>query len=252
MNKIDSKKIIVGIVILFFIFGAILSFNLSEEAGSTTFAFLIIGIVIVLPLLIWSIKIPKIKFDTSAFDISYKYYQSDFMPKGSIIFTIASLIWLFISQYKESGTNSALAFVVGFGFLSFFELMYRWWKVTKYNDFTFSYNNHGVVVSKHAWKKELIWSNYSGFSTLYKARFGKWINYIPIFSMLVHDSDQNLINLYRKKEYRKTFKDDPFIGSDSEIHYDRIATLPNNHMQVINYIKQFLPEENKLSLNKRL
>lgn len=250
MNKI--RKIIVGIVLAVFIIGTIISFSFDEDTGATIFIVLVVVLLITLGFAIGTTKTKKTEIDMSRFDISYTYYRSDFMPIGSIILTIISLIWLVVEKSQDVGTLNALGFLVGFGFLAFFEFMFRWWKVTKFNGFTFSFNNHGVEISKGSWSKEYPWSNYTHFATVYKARFGKWVQFIPFLSMLIHETDKHLINLYRKEEYRKNREWEPFTGNASEIPYDRIATLSTNHEQIIEYIKKHLKEEYKLRINERL
>jgi hypothetical protein len=253
MNKLTTRQWVVYIIIFLFGVGAIISFNLPEEKGADFFMILILVLFVLIPIFIWSAKNNKFTRDTSAYDITYKYLRTDFTPIGSLLLTIVSLIWMLVSKIQDEGPETAIAFFIGFGFLSFFEIMYQWWKVTKYNEFVFSFDAVGILISKDAWSKKLLWSNYNGFGTVYQARLGRWVRYIPLLSMLVHETDRNLINLYRTAEYlNQEVVHDLFTGDSKKISYDRIPTLPKNHEQVIAYIKKYLPEKNSLTIDERL
>ncbi len=189
---------------------------------------------------------------SSEYDITYKYLRTDFVPISTIVLTVASLFWSLAENSRNGDVDTAIAFFIGFGFLALFEFYYRWWKVTKYNGFTFVFNNHGVTIRKGSWTKEYPWSNYKSFGTVYAARFGKWAQYIPLFNILIHSTDRELINLYRKEQFRTDREWDPFLGSAPDTFYDRIPTLPSNHEQIVKYIEQYLPENTKLRLNERI
>lgn len=222
--------------------------NIATWTSNISFLILIFGIG-------WAIAETPNKKSTlnlKEFDISYTYNKINVIPISSVIFTSLSLTWLFIAKIFDSGIVIAGVFFIGFGLLAAFEFMYRWLKQTKYNNFTFSFYHHGIYISRGEWSKEFVWNNYKSFSTVYKARFGKIVSYIPFLSMLVHKSDQYIINLYRSDQYLQSLKENPEEGKSHDIYYDQITTLPKNHIQVINYIKKHLKEELDHNLNQRL
>lgn len=252
MKNNNVKKIIVGITIAIFIIGVIVFLEMDNELGDNIFLYFVIGLVILVPVIIGTTKGKTTQIDQSSFEISYKYYRTNFMPIGSIIFTIISLIWLLIEKMITAGTDTAIGFFIGFGLLSFFEFMYRWWKVTYYNGFTFSFSNQGITMSKGSWKKELAWSYYKNFNTVYKAHHGKWVSYIPFLSIFVHKADQYLINLYYTKEHIAELVKNPLYDTSKEKPYDRIPTLPENHDKVLNYIKQYIKEGHTIMSGENL
>lgn len=248
MIKKSVKKTIVGTIIVVFVLTIplLVGLGLDENIANTIYTYMFFGVVIIIVWAVWSTPVAKDSFDVSSFDIVYKYKKTS-LPIGSMIFTAISLIWLLISTIQDSGAETAIAFFISFLALAVFEYMLNWYKGTKFNDFTFSYNNHGVTISKGSWNKEFIWNNYKRFTTAYRARFGQYLSYLPFTSLFLHDADRYTLLLYRQDEFKHDYELHGQTHTDSTknitIEYDSIVVTPEYKDQIINYIKQYLPFE---------
>jgi hypothetical protein len=209
--------------------------NFNENFGSISLLLLIIAV----PIAIIIAGEAKNTFDTSKFDLTYTYFRFGVIPFTSIILTVISLVWMWLDSQREYNTETAMAFVIGFGMLAVFEYLVQVMKAYRFNGFTFSFDQNGVIISKGSWHKQYLWNHYDGFTTAYKARFGNFLRYVPLLSLLASESDQHTIRLIRKKEYA------------TAATYDEIMTMTKNNSEVINYISRFIPENNKINLGNR-
>lgn len=162
--------------------------------------------------------------------ITYTVKSRKIYPTGSILFTIISLIWLFIESLSKEGVETALAFTVGFGALALIEFFITWAKATKYSGFTYTLNENGIEKKKNAWRKQYNWNNMESFYSDYDIKYGNIIKWLPLSSFIISSHDKSILK-FKEKEIS-----DYWFGSDV-----RIQTNEDNHDEVVKYISKFIP-----------
>jgi len=240
-NIIITSIIIVTIFVLILLYGPG-----NQDIGALIFLLLLFGLAIIL--LISNFFRPKSdekNTTNKSIGLTYTYSPKKPVPIGSIFLTIISLCVYLISDLKNYGSDTAIALFIAFGMLAMIEYLINWYRITKYQDCTFSFDNHGVTVSKGVWNKEYPWSNYRYFAIPSSLKFKQILSLLPLSLIFLSEFNKNNLKLYRKDEYRHDYEIHGQIATDEtkniRIDYDEIITLPEYKKQVIEFIKQYLP-----------
>lgn len=131
--------------------------------------------------------------------ITYTVKPRKIYPTGSILFTVLSLIWLFIENLSDGGIETALALTLGFGMLSVIEFLLHWAKATKFEGFTYTLNEHGFEKKKNAWRKQYKWENVESFYSNYDIKYGNIIKWLPLSSFVISSHDKSILQFKEKK-----------------------------------------------------
>src|SRR3989339_1400809 len=122
-NRLIISTLILSSVFLLFIVSFIIPVvgegNFNENFGSISLLLLIIAV----PIAIIIAGEAKNTFDTSKFDLTYTYFRFGVIPITSIILTVISPVWMWLDSQREYNTETAMAFVIGFGMLAVFEYL---------------------------------------------------------------------------------------------------------------------------------
>lgn len=212
-------------IIFLLVLGVTFSSDPSDETGGIIFFVLVLGLVLTFGLTIGRSSITRYSPPPGKFTFSYSVdVKYPIFPVGSTLYALGSLVWTLLAQLSDEGVEVALGFFIAFVVLDAFEFIRNWFNATYYNGSVFGFTEDGFERHLGTWSKAYRWSDFSSFSTVYEAHYGRYLSWIPFLSVFYAPFDRYTINLYFKAPR----------GSA----YAQIRTRVDNLEQVLSYVRR--------------